>query len=230
MKNMKYDEAAFPYNLLEEIGISKDELPEDAEATLYYAMFGNDKNRRSAEITLMRYRDCLTLQEIADAYLLSPERINKIISVFIQKMQTENNLQLLKKGMHRFIREEKKKSFYFGKGEIEKTKETEVVTYENKYNDSVCNLDISERAKNPLFCNQTRINGILKVTTVGDIIALGSDGLMRVNRIGRKSFEEIADILVKNYGENPDNWHWKTYCKRKTENKNGEYYGEKEET
>lgn len=221
---MKYDEAAFPYNLLEEIGVSKDESPEDAEATLYYAMFRNDRNRRSAEITLMRYRDCLTLQEIADAYLLSPERIKKIISVFIQKMQTENNLQLLKKGMHELIEEEKKKSFNFGKGQLQGRKKTGNIVYvENKYNDSVCNLDISGKAKNALLCNETRINGILKVTTVGDIIALGSDGLMRVNRIGRKSFQEIADILVNKYGENPDSWRWKTYCKQKTENEDSVY-------
>ncbi len=216
---MKNNEAAFPYNLLEEIGISKDESPKDAEATLYYAMFSNEKNKRSAEITLMRYHDCLTLQEIADAYLLSLERINAIISNFIQKMQTEDTLLLLKKGMHEFIEEEKKRSFYFGKGEIAKARgKHKHYKYENKYNDSVHKLDISARAKNALLYNDTRINGILRITTVGDIIALGSDGLMRVKRIGRESFQEITDVLVKEYGENPDNWQWKTYCKKKTEN------------
>lgn len=220
---MKYNEAAFPYNLLSEIGISKEESPKDAEATLYYAMFSNEKNKRSAEITLMRYRDCLTLQEIADVYLLSLERINAIISGFIRKMRAEDTLKLLQKGMREFIEEEKMESFYFGKGEIEKArKKRNQSVYENRYNDSVKELNISRKAKNALLGNDTRINGILEISTVGDIIALGSDGLMRVNRIGKKMFQEIADVLVNEYRENPDSWRWKTYSKQKTENeKNG---------
>lgn len=179
MKYEKYTEAAFPYNLLKEIGISDEELPEDTEATLYYAMFRNSKNRRSAEITLMRYHDCLTLHEIADVYPLSPERIKKIISDFIRKMQTEDTLRLLREGMHKFIEQEKKKSFDFGKGKIKKVQGENNHKYEGKYNDSVHNLDISKKARNALLENDTRINGILKISVVGDIIVLGSDGLMR---------------------------------------------------
>lgn len=225
MKYTRYDdETAFPYNLLKEIGIPENRVPEDAEATLYYALFRNDKNRRSAELTLLRYRDHLTLQEIADAYFLSPERVKAIIGNFIRKMQTEKNLQLLEKGMHGFVEDEKMKSYYFGKGEMEKARgKQKRRVYENRYNDSVDSLDISEKAKNALFNNDTKINGILMVSTVGDIIALGSDGLMRVNRIGKDLFQEIADVLVQKYGENPDDWRWKTYCKQKSEMENSIY-------
>ena len=94
--------------------------------------------------------------------------------------------------------------------------------YENRYNDSVKELNISKKAKNALLGNDTRINGILEISTVGDIIALGSDGLMRVNRIGKELFQEITEVLINEYGENPDSWCWKTYSKQKTENeKNG---------
>ena len=157
----------------------------------------------------MRYRGEITLKDIADAYLLTPERVHSIILNVKEKLQEEKNRNLLLKGVREYIEEEKIKSYHIGKGEYKANIKHCKNYSQPSYNDSVESLNLPERVYSALLENQTRINGILKISTVGDIITVGSRGIAKVRGIGSKGYRKIAEVLVRDYGEDPDEWRYK---------------------
>lgn len=201
----------FPQNVFAELGIGSAELPEDAEATLYYVLYSECRHK-DADILMMRYRDKIPLKEIGSSYLLSPARVHTLTTEAIQKLKNEKNMKLLCKGVKRYIVEEKEMSYQLGLGEYQKVfqKESERV-YEDKYNDSIEKLNLPPRTYNALLDNEKNINGIRMIAKVGDIIAVGSKGLLQVKGIGMKGFDEIAEILINDYGEDPRRWRWRRY-------------------
>jgi len=203
----------FPQNVFAELGIGSAELPKDAEATLYYVLY-SECRQKDADILLMRYRDNIPLKEIGSSYLLSPARVHSLTADTIQKLKNEKNMNLLRKGVKKYIAEEKERAYQLGLGEYQKTfqkqKEKER-TYEDKYNDSIEKLNLMPRTYNALLDNELNFNGIRMISKVGDIIAVGSKGILQVKGIGMKGFDEIAEILVKDYGEDPRKWRWRRY-------------------
>ncbi len=203
----------FPLNVFAELGIGSAELPKDAEATLYYVLY-SECRQRDADILLMRYRDNISLKDIGSSYLLSPARVHSLTNETLQKLKKEENINLLCKGVKKYIAEEKEKSYQFGLGKYQKNfqqqKEEERI-YEDKYNDSIEKLNLMPRTYNALLDNEINFNGIRMISKVGDIIAIGGKGILQVKGIGMKGFDEIAEILVKEYDEDPRKWRWRRY-------------------
>lgn len=205
-------EVPFPYNLFNDLGIGNAEMPKDAEATLYYVLYSRC-SKREADITMMRYRDDIGIQEIADAYLLTGERIHTIVQSVITRLKKEEILNLLVKGVGMYIAEQQEKFRHIGRGEYSEViqKEPEHNYEKPAYNDPIEKMDLPERTYNALLDNKKRINGIRQISKVGDIIVIGSKGLTQVEGIGMKSFNIIADVLVRDYGEDRKRWRWRRY-------------------
>ncbi len=203
----------FPHNVFTEIGIGSAELPKDAEATLYYLLY-SEFRQKEADIMLMRYRDNIPLKEIGDSYLLSPARVHSITTTIISKMKSQRNMNLLCKGIMKYIAEEREKSYQLGMGDYQKAfrkGQEQLRTYEDKYNDSIEEMHLMPRTYNALLDNEINFNGIRMIAKVGDIISIGSKGLLQVKGIGMKGFDEIVEVLTTKYGEDPRKWRWRRY-------------------
>ena len=92
----------YPHNLLNDIGIELETLPNDFYPTLHYIL-QTIADKRDARIILMRYRDGKSYEEIGNEYSLSRQRVNVIIDGLIRKMQTQENRDKLIYGMKEYM-------------------------------------------------------------------------------------------------------------------------------
>lgn len=212
----------FPLNLLEAIfgeGAFPSPLPKHTIPALYYLAY--DYSERGANMTFRYYRDGKTYSEIAAEYSLTTERIRQIIAKVLRVMRHPKRQRMLQSGVQAYFesRERAAKDAAEERAQalakqarqqaIADCRQTmneamsellgaEPAAAQGDYSDAIELLDLSVRSFNCL--HRAGVN------TVGEIIALGPEKLMRVRNLGKKSYEEIVEKLVLSYGENRDFW------------------------
>lgn len=199
----------YPHNLLNDIGIELETLPNDFYPTLHYIL-QTIADKRDARIILMRYRDGKSYEEIGNEYSLSRQRVNVIIDGLIRKMQTQENRDKLIYGMKEYMevvlqsrvnqlgsmlakseREELIKNAY-DRGYQNGIKDSKTGRADNKADlDSVRALPVNRL---PFSVRSFNCFSRNEISTLGDIIDKG-DKLTSIKGFGITCFKEVVNIL-----------------------------------
>jgi predicted DNA-binding protein YlxM (UPF0122 family) len=198
-------ESGWPYNLLEDIYYNtehqylREEVTPDQIKGLWHIL--QTLVPREQEMILQKYRDEMTLEEIAQEHKLTRERIRQIIVKGLRKLRHPVRMKYIKDG------------YLIASGELEKRVQDrysrEMAVLEERYKNRLAELtkkiqhpepkneatlatpiemlDLSVRSRNAL----TR----QRVKTVGDLVILSHEELCRFRCLGAKSVQEIEDRI-----------------------------------
>ena len=196
-KNIEY-----PYNLLEEVCEEETEYATtDLHGSVEYVLF--TLTDRERDITHLYFRDGKTFEEIGNIYGITRERIRQIQAKAIRKLRQPSRRKYIELGVNGIIENVKEKY-------AEKVAElTEKMLYLTNITDANMNKVIekceiakkhqSERIEN--FDLSVRTYHCLAragLRTLGDVASLSYNQLLRLRNLGRKSFDEIVDVLENN--------------------------------
>lgn len=201
---MDKDMKKYPYNLLRQIfpGEQMNRLAEDSEMVLEYLIA---ENLTEQEVTLlrMRYRKDMTYTDIGDANNLSRGRVKDIIVKAERKLSHYARKKYIEMGMRKYIEYIKESTRVCRENQYKKRinrleREIAELRHENYapdnaeiYNEGIEIFDMTVRTYNVL-----QRNGL---HTVGDIIEADSEKIISIKNLGRKSLEELIEVL-KEYG------------------------------
>ena len=201
----------FPQNLLWDVfrGTPPTQFPDDILATVYY--IGYTQNPKYADVAFSYYRDKRTHEQLARLHEVTRERIRQMIVEFLRRLRNPYSLHVLQVGMNAYLME---RVDAVSQGQPLRSKDDEIAD-EVVNHSAIGYLPLSTRAYNAL-----KRAGIKKVQ---DIVDLGPTGLLHVNNIGEKTYWEIIDLLIRDYGESKDAWyiHWKEKAKGEAQNGSG---------
>lgn len=198
-------ESGWPYNLLEDIYYNtehqylREEVTPDQIKGLWHIL--QTLTPREQEMILKKYRDEMTLEEVANDYGLTRERIRQIIVKGLRKLRHPVRIKYIKDG------------YLIASGELEKRVQDrysrEMAVLEERYKNRLAelteklkhpepeieislatpieNLDFSARVRHALSRQ--------RIKTVGDLILLSHEELCRFRCLGVKSVAEIEERL-----------------------------------
>lgn len=190
---MKFKDA-YPKNLYKHIVDTDDDIemtPELAGSIEYVIISINSE--RESDIIHLYYKDGLSLKDIGIKYGVRPERIRQIKAKTLRRMRHPKYFKFIRfGGIQAFLEKECMSSYDEGytvgcKQGYDKYKE--VIENEKSafINKPIGELELTLRSYNCL-----RRAGI---NTVKDITNLTEDELMKIRNLGRKSANEIVNIL-----------------------------------
>lgn len=208
-KELIFKEMVFPYNLLEDARIKLEDISEQMVEDVPDMI--QELTPREEECLTKRYLDHMTLEEIAQDYNLTRERVRQIICKALARIR------------HKLLRKEKEQLINFQKEEIEKSIKNQEETLAKQRQElidefkrtgvfdekmeiafgkpriaapgSLSGLDLEELELSVRSYNCLRRAGI---TTVTELLKLRyPQDYMRIRNLGKKSMLEIVDNLRK---------------------------------
>lgn len=206
-------------------------LPADFIPTLYYLVYTGSERR--ADILFAYYRDGLSLWDIGKRYNVTRERIRQQISTAFKELRHPERLKILLGGLCAYqtaqVRQAREPAPAVSQArELEIRAETirdvrasildvfrEISDEMKEAQDTVSENDAAAPMTLSLLTPiskiglTTRTYNCLRrasVTTVQDIIEMGPSNLRKVRHLGKITYAEITDVLVKRFGENPGLW------------------------
>lgn len=174
-----------------------DLIPDDVKETVEYILSNDDGrglNEQERKVLKEYYFEGMTYDDIAEEFGLTRERIRQIIAKGLRKLRHPARAAILKQGIHlysesrNYYNSEKARLIF----EAEKTKAMYEVSGTRSFDVrdlSINELDLSVRAYNCI-----RRAGIL---TIGDLLDTDLDTIIKVRNLGRRSLEEICEVLKK---------------------------------
>lgn len=207
----------FPNKLLEDIGLSPDSpKPADIIGTLYYLIY-TSLDERQSEVIVRYYTTEATLANIAEALNISVERVRQLCKHSLRCLRSISNYHMLQKGISAFYENRQavatdaayNKGYNVGYREGSSITPKVPIEIENNKSvqDTLYDMDLSVRTFNSL----SRAG----IKTVLDIINTGSEEISCIRNLGRKSYDELVDKLVSDYGEEKHNWIYPTHVTKK---------------
>ena len=196
-KNIEY-----PYNLLEEVCEEEAEYTtSDLHGSVEYILF--TLTDRERDITHLYFRDGKTFEEIGNIYGITRERIRQIQAKALRKLRQPSRRKYIELGVNGVI--EKIKEGYA----VKVAELTEKMLYLTQITDANMNkvierCEIARKSKSEQIENfdlSVRSYNCLcraGLRTLSDIASLSYGQLLRVRNLGRRSFEEIVDVLENN--------------------------------
>ena len=201
----------YPKNLLNDLNIEVENLPEDFYPTLHYILQAST-DKRASRIFLMRYRDGKTFEDIGSEFEISRQRANVIVQDVLQTLSSQENRDMLTYGMKGYM-EYALQNRINSRGSLLESNERDTLVknayergYENGKRDAltgrednkadlasvrkirVASLPFSVRSSNCFMKND--------IFTLGDIIDRG-DTLKDMTSFGKVSFKEVVNTLLK---------------------------------
>ena len=195
---MKRLKTSFPKNLLDKINFNAEYMTDDTIPTLYYLLCQIDPDH--VDMVILFYKFNETYGSISAKYNLSRERVRQIISTITEKLAKEYYLEVLKTGI---------KKYY----ENKVTKAEEIVEM-RRCNDRSVKIELTKNEWLDSLNISSRTYFALKragINTISDVLAYGRDELIKIEGFGLKGYQEIVDVLVKKYGEDPYDWKYVKY-------------------
>lgn len=182
IRSLSGENSDFPGNLIDEILEGREGYNIDTEAFL--CGMGNCLSEREQKVIFKRYKDGLTLEQIAKEENVTRERIRQIISKSIRKLKHPGRLKKAMKVSRReydLLQQEnaRLKALLLANG----TKESTIT------NLTIEELDLSVRSYNCLLR--------AGITDLEKLKKLSADDLMRVRNLGKKSMQEVLETLHK---------------------------------
>lgn len=196
-KNIEY-----PYNLLEEVCEEEAEYTtSDLHGSVEYILF--TLTDRERDITHLYFRDGKTFEEIGNIYGITRERIRQIQAKALRKLRQPSRRKYIELGVNGVI--EKIKEGYA----VKVAELTEKMLYLTQITDANMNkviekCEIARKSKSEQIENfdlSVRSYNCLcraGLRTLSDIASLSYNQLLRVRNLGRRSFEEIVNVLENN--------------------------------
>lgn len=195
----------FPNNLIKDIIGTKptEPAPVDIVGTVYY-MICTLLNETQMDVIIRYYTTEASLPNIAKSMELTPERIRQIRNNALRRLRNIKTHDMLNQGLAAFYENEKEiaAKYAYDKGRSEKPSPEPIVTKEYKkckdVRDPIQNTDLSVRS----------FNGLKRAgfNTVLDVINASPDKIIKVHSIGQKSYNEIVEKLISDYGEDSHKW------------------------
>lgn len=189
----KINPKPYPFNLLSDLFAlyaESDHRPDDIEGTVEYALYTLKPRERQALV--WRYRDGWTLQAIADEMGITASGAGMLRSSAFRKLRHPTRSKLLFKGINAYWNARLENAYTNGyeKG-YNRAKEEELTDAEQKLlaaeQVSLEEMGLSTRSYNAL--HRRGIN------TLADILKLTRAHLKNTENLGRKSVEEITEII-----------------------------------
>ena len=204
MKNADY-----PRNIIKELsGFTVAEIPENF-FDRFYRLLNDALTEREKEMLVMYYSTDKTFAEIGQQYGLSEQRVQKIIKKAIQKVrvQVEWNLNFFRM----LESKENKNRFAYESERFKWNTEGYEAGYKQGYYNAMQGKEtkrvtIAEMGLSTYTENALKRSGI---EDLSQLIAAGQDKVKNIRNIGKKSFEEIADVLIQEYDQSVLDWKWK---------------------
>ena len=167
-------EAAFPYNLLNDILEDSTEFPENILERLDTALGTiSTKYYRDRDILLFRYRDGESLQEIADRYELSRERIRQIINRGLKRLRRKAVREFLTGNADELLRSNSLKAKGLSElGEILRLRPEQIDRVEISRNQSI---SISELARRITAVKDSEQDGSIKYLHIANWLVSNGD-------------------------------------------------------
>lgn len=187
----------FPANVIELLLGEDAEAPADFVGTLYYVLSGF--STREAETFILYYSTEMDYSGIGKRYGVTRERIRQIVAKTTRKLQHFSRRTLLEVGIRENMAGIEVKAYTRGyedgyKNGKEKAN-AEIARSDADADDylqtPIERMDLSVRTFNCLVRAGVR--------TVGDVVDMGRENVMKVRNLGRKSYDELVNKLVNTY-------------------------------
>lgn len=192
----------YPYNLIEAVCDEEVEYTtSDLLGSVEYVLF--KLTDRERDITHLYFREDKTFEEIGKIYGVTRERVRQIQAKALRKLRHQSRRKYIELGVNGVI--EKIKEDYA----VKVAELTEKMLYLTQITDANMNkviekCEIVKKSKSEELCNfdlSVRSYNCLSragLKTLSDVANLSYGQLIRVRSLGRKSFEEIVDVLENN--------------------------------
>ncbi len=199
---------SYPLNLLNAVakGHWEYSLPEDIEQSLAYVLAGLTEQEQ--EIIYAYFHERLTYKEIALTQKVTIGRIQNIVAKSVDKLSHPTRMQFLIHGVKGVIQKtsveaaQKAISIRLEQALLDVDK---IAQYLHTITCKEECLNISPKCEEPswavrldeldLSCRSYNCLKRAGVTTILDITKMSKDDLMHVKNMGRKSFEEVVNIV-----------------------------------
>lgn len=195
----------YPEDLLKQLGI----VPETYD-NFYNEIVPNfEKNfailchdtltDREEDVIKKYFADKLALQEIADIYKITRERVRQILVKAVKKLSHSRGKKILIGGNHEYelinaqerqeLYEKLKKEMNYDLAMKYIEEHNKKIIVRTELDETIEELDLSVRSYNCL----RRAN----INTVGDLLKMPFDGIFKVRNLGKKSLKEIRERLAE---------------------------------
>ncbi len=195
---MKRLRTFFPQNILGEINFDAEYMTDDTIPTLYYLLCQIDPDH--VDMVILFYKFNETYGTISEKYNLSRERVRQIISTVVEKLTTGYYSEVLKIGIKKYYEN--------------KVSNAEEIVEMRRCNDRMKKIELTKNDWLDSLNISSRTYFALKragINTISDVLSYGRDNLIRIEGFGLKGYQEIVEVLVKNYGEDPYDWKYVKY-------------------
>ena len=188
-------------------------VPDWFLGTLYYVLFSivaADKPR-SGKMFIDYYLSDATLDAIGEKYGITSECVRQHIQWCLRKLRHPSRRQILSVGVEAYYTQESKQLLdetynngyqdgilsVINNSEVIQEKRMQLLTA--MYDTKIWNMDGMPSRLRRLLC-------VAGYETVGDVIKAGREKIRRVRQIGDKTYAELVDILVRDFGEKREDW------------------------